>query len=133
MLKSTQEAEGYFEVVKILQSWLLKNRGEELLDLSWNWSKGKLRFHGSSNRSDYPSNFSIDVCILRKKLEQSDLRVQEVDSDLQETNFEEENQDGPEESMEVELTAEERRERDEARSNISDMEDNSKGTRAGVR
>ncbi|XP_068717953.1 TPR and ankyrin repeat-containing protein 1-like [Montipora capricornis] len=123
VLKSTQEAEGYSDVVKILQSWLLKNRGEELLDLSWNWSKGKLWFHGPSNPSDYPSNFSIDVCILRKELEQSDLRVQEVDSHLQETSFEGENQDGPEESMEGELTAEERRERDEARSNISDMEE----------
>ncbi|XP_068702489.1 TPR and ankyrin repeat-containing protein 1-like [Montipora foliosa] len=121
VLKSIQEAEGYSDVVKILKTWLLENRGEELLDLRW--SKGKLWFDGPSNPSDYPSNFSIDVSILKRKVEQSDPKVQEVDSDLQETNFEGANLDEPEESMEVELTAEERRDRDEARSNISDMEE----------
>ena len=124
-LKRSQEVKGYSDVVEILKSWLLQTRGEELLSLRWH--NHKLWKDGPSNPSSYGPKFYTDVAILQGELEQSRLQAEEEGNlKLKALDSEEikgANVDTNEETMEVELTAEERQEKEEARSKIIDTEE----------
>ena len=123
-LSRIQEVKGYSDVVKILKGWLLETRDEELLNLRWH--NHKLRIDGLSNPSNYGPKFDTDISILQSELEQSRLQIREVNREIKALDSEEikgGNVDTAEETMEVELTAEERQEKDEARSKIIDIEE----------
>ena len=124
-LSRIQEVKGYSDVVKILKGWLLETRDEELLNLRWH--NHKLRIDGTSNPSDYGPKFDTDISILLSEFEQSRLQVKaEVNLEIKAFHSEEikgANVDTTEETMEVELTAEERQEKEEARSKIIDIEE----------
>ena len=124
-LSRIQEVKGYSDVVEILKSWLLQTRGEELLNLRWH--NHKLWKDGPSNPSSYSAKFYTDVSILQSELEQSRLQAQEGGKRKLKALDSEEikgaNVDTNEETMEVELTAEERQEKEEARSKIIDIEE----------
>ncbi|XP_015771515.1 PREDICTED: TPR and ankyrin repeat-containing protein 1-like [Acropora digitifera] len=124
-LGKSKEVKGYSDVVKILKGWLLETRGEELLDLRWR--NHKLWRDGPSNPSNYGPKFDTDISTLQGELEQSQLQVkEEANREVKALDSEEikgANVDATEETMEVELTAEERQEKDEARSKIIDIEE----------
>ena len=123
-LSRSKEVKGYSDVVKILKGWLLETRGEELLDLRWR--NHKLWSDGSSNPSKYGPKFDTDISTLQSELEQSRLQVkEEANREVKAFDSEEiegANVDATEETMEIELTAEERQEKDEARSKIINIE-----------
>ena len=122
-LNRIQEVKGYSDVVEILKGRLQQTRGEELLDLRW--QSGKLWRDGPAQPSNYSPKFYNDVSILQSELIQ--LQVQEeVNPETKALDSEDikgANVDITEETMEVELTAEERQEKDEARSKIIDIEE----------
>ena len=124
-LSRIQEVKGYSDVVEILKSWLQQTRGEELLDLRW--QRRKLWRDGPSKPSNYGPKFCIDVSILQIELERSQLQVQgEVNREtkaLDSEGMKGANMDTTEETMEVPLTAEERQEKEEARSKVIDIEE----------
>ena len=124
-LGKSKEAKGYSDVVRILKGWLLETRGEELLDLRWR--NHKLWRDGPSNPCNYDPKFDTDISTLQSELEQSRLQVkEEANREVKALDSEEikgVNVDATEETMEVELTAEERQEKDEARSKIIDIEE----------
>ena len=119
-LSRIQEAKSYSDVVKILGGWLLETRGEELLDLRWH--SQKLWIDGSSNPSNYGRKFDTHISILQSELEQSRLQVRENEA-LDPEEIKGANVDTTKETMEVELTAEERQEKEEARSKIINIEE----------
>ena len=124
-LSRIQEAKGYSDVVKILKGWLLQTRDEELLNLRWH--NHKLRIDGPPNPTKYGPKFDTDISILKSEFEQSRLQVkEEVNREIKALDSEEikgGNVDSAEETMEVELTTEERQEKEEARSKIIDIEE----------
>ena len=121
-LSRIQEVKGYSDVVEILKSWLQQTRGEELLDLRW--QSDKLWRDGPAEPSNYGPKFCIDVSIIQSELKQIQLQVQEeVNRETKALDIKGANVDTTEETMEVELTAEERQEKDEARSKIIEIEE----------
>ena len=114
---------GYSDVVEILKGQLQQTRGEKLLDLRW--QSGKLWRDGPPQPSNYSPKFYNDVSILQRELIQSQF-LEEVNRETKALDSEDvkgANVDITEETMEVELTAEERQEKDEARSKIIDIEE----------
>ena len=120
-LKEIHEAKGFSDVITTLKK-LLDSRGEELYDLRWN--KGQLWSDGPSNPSRYAQSFRTEVFNLREELTR-DLHQVEASGVRQTARTEGDNSENTEiidaagESMEVEYTEEELKERESARREVS--------------
>lgn len=117
ILEKIQEAKGLCDVLSIFKNFL-QSRGEELYDLRWH--NGKLWQDGPSNPTSYPKSFQTDVSYIRELLQREHRQEgasrdkETVTADTEETTdvF-----DG--ESMDVEYTDEELKDRERVRLEVA--------------
>ena len=117
VLVAVQEAQGYHDLVKVLNEFL-HSRGEALYDLRWH--KGKLWFDGPANPSLYHQGFYTDISKMHEELQQvqversqygeaGDSHIAGSDADF----------DAATDNMEVKYTDEELEEKENARKEVA--------------
>ena len=117
ILEKIQDAKGLCDILLIFKNFL-QSRGEELYDLRWH--NGKLWQDGPSNPTSYPKSFQTDVSYIRELLQREHRQdgpprdKETVTVDTEETT---EALDG--ESMNVEHTDEELKDRERARLEVA--------------
>ena len=121
VLEEIQESKGFSDVVITLKKFLY-SRGEELYDLRWN--KGQLWHDGPSNPSHYVQKFRAEVANIREELTR-DEHQEETSRERETSGTEDDNSENAEvlgtagESMEVEYTEDELKEREKARLEVA--------------
>lgn len=121
VLEKIQESKGFSDVVTTLKEFL-NSRGEELYDLRWN--KGQLWYDGPSNPSHYVQKFRAEVANIRDELTREQHQA-EATRNRETASSEGDNAENAEvldtagESMEVEYTEDELKEREKARLEVS--------------
>ena len=117
VLVAVQEAQGYHDLVKVLNEFL-QSRGEALYDLRWH--NGKLWFDGPANPSFYHQGFYTDISKIHEELQQvqversqygeaGDSHIAGSDADFDATT----------DNMEVKYTDEELEEKENARKEVA--------------
>ena len=106
VLDKIQEVQGPRDVVMILKTFL-QSRAEELYDLRW--YNGRLWYDGVCKPTSYPNTFHTDLTHIREGLQQDSDR-EKTSEDTETLNTTE--AEATEEGMDVELTEEERKERE---------------------
>ena len=117
VLVAVQEAQGYHDLVKVLNEFL-QSRGEALYDLRWH--NGKLWFDGPANPSLYHQGFYTDISKMHEELQQvqversqygeaGDSHIASSDADFDATT----------DNMEVKYTDEELEEKENARKEVA--------------
>ena len=117
VLVAVQEAQGYHDLVKVLNEFL-QSRGEALYDLRWH--NGKLWFDGPANPSFYHQGFYTDISKMHEELQQvqversqygevGDSHIAGSDADFDATT----------DNMEVKYTDEELEEKENARKEVA--------------
>lgn len=121
VLEEIQESKGFSDVVITLKKFLY-SRGEELYDLRWN--KGQLWYDGPCNPSHYVQKFRAEVANIREELTRDQHQV-ETSREREASGTEGDNSETAEvlgtaaESMEVEYTEDELKEREKARLEVT--------------
>ena len=117
VLVAVQEAQGYHDLVKVLNEFL-QSRGEALYDLRWH--NGKLWFDGPANPSFYHQGFYTDISKIREELQQVQVERSQYgqagDSHIagSDVDF-----DATTDNMEVKYTDEELEEKENARKEVA--------------
>ncbi|XP_020609502.1 uncharacterized protein LOC110048072 [Orbicella faveolata] len=115
VLEEIQKAKGCCDVVLILKTFL-QSRGEKLYD--FRWQNGKLWQDGPSNPASYPKSFQTDVSYIRQELQrdhQQDVASRDTETETADGKQNADDLDAAGESMDVEHTEEELKEREKAR------------------
>ncbi len=122
VLEKIQESKGFSDVVASLKEFL-NSRGEELYDLRWN--KGQLWHDGPSNPNHYVQKFRAEVANIREELTRDQHQQAEASKNRETASSEGDNAenaevlDTAEESMEVEYTEDELKERERTRLEVT--------------
>lgn len=113
VLDKIQEVQGPRDVVMILKTFL-QSRAEELYDLRW--YNGRLWYDGVCKPTSYPNTFHTDLTHIREGLQQDSDR-EKTSEDTETLNTTE--PEATEEGMDVELTEEERKERENIQRDVA--------------
>ena len=119
VLEEMQNAKGCCDVVLILKKFL-QSRGEKLYDLRW--QNGKLWHDGPCNPASYPKSFQTDVSYIREELQrdhQHDVAFRDTETGTADGEQNADDLDAGGESMDVEYTEEELKEREKARLEVT--------------
>ena len=117
VLVAVQEAQGYHDLVKVLNEFL-QSRGEPLYDLRWH--NGKLCFDGPANPSFYHPGFYTDISKIHEELQQVQVeRSQYGEAGDSHIAGSDEDFDATTDNMEVKYTDEELEEKENARKEVA--------------
>ena len=117
VLVAVQEAQGYHDLVKVLNEFL-QSRGEALYDLRWH--NGKLWFDGPANPSFYHQGFYTDISKIHEELQQVQVeRFQYGEAGDSHIAGSDVDFDATTDNMEVKYTDEELKEKENARKEVA--------------